>query len=348
MLGALLMSGGGDNKQYNLNLRKAFNDTPDSRFEEYVDSKGNLANAWRMIDTYQKGGDMSGFAMHGNMTPDQQAQYWIKKAEGGRFNKADFGRFHAAEDKSLLEGNYPGGTEVRKGTDAYDKYFPDGTTRYDQFTSGEARESGEGTGGTGGTWGGNDNIYFPMLVPEYTSPSAQDWSAYMPRVGPYDTPTPSLSVEGGLLYQPWTTEYQQQFVPSNLWDYQPPVLSLPAVSFSNPISGFSPEEVIEASREIVNPSTKSTSNFYEDLENRGGKGPGDIGYGTSSPTGSISLGDLLGGWWGDDDVDYGDMSGNESEYGAGSSTGLGLGVGMGDEGEHGAGHFGLGDPDMAG
>ena len=84
------------------------------------------------------------------------------------------------------------------------------------------------------------------------------------------------------------------------------------------------------------------------MENRGGKGPGDIGYGTSSPTGSISLGDLLGGWWGDDDVDYGDMSGNESEYGAGSSTGLGLGVGMGDEGEHGAGHFGLGDPDMAG
>jgi len=184
-----------------------------------------------------------------------------------------------------------------------------------------------------------------MLVPEYTSPSAQDWSAYMPRVGPYDAPVPSLDVEGGLLYQPWTTEYQQQFVPSNLWDYQPPVLSLPEVSFSNPISGFSPEEVIEASREIVNPSTKSTSNFYEDLENRGGKGPGDIGYGTSSPTGSISLGDLLGGWWGDDDVDYGDMSGNESEYGAGQ--GLGLGVDMGDESEFGAGAFGMdSDPDL--
>ena len=120
--------GGGKNKRYNLNLRKAFSDTPDSQFERYVDTTGDLANAWRMIDTYQKGGDMSGFAMHNNMTPAQQAQYWIKKAEGGRFNKADFGRFHAAEDKALLEGKYPGGTKVRKGTDIYSQYFPEGTT----------------------------------------------------------------------------------------------------------------------------------------------------------------------------------------------------------------------------
>ena len=78
MLGALLMSGGGDNKRYNLNLRKEFSDTPDSTFESYVDSRGDLANAWRQIQENPE-------------SPD--SQYWIKKAEGGRFNKADFGRF---------------------------------------------------------------------------------------------------------------------------------------------------------------------------------------------------------------------------------------------------------------
>ena len=93
-----------------------------------------------------------------------------------------------------------------------------------------------------------DNVYFPMLVPEYAPPSAQDWTSYMPRVGPYDAPTPYLGggapanfpqatlypgvgadVDagipdyniGGLLYQPWTTEYQQAFVQPNIWNFEP-------------------------------------------------------------------------------------------------------------------------------
>lgn len=250
-----MCSGGGDNKQYNLNLRKAFADTPDSRFEEYIDSRGDLANAWRMIDTYQKGGDMSGFAMHGDMTPEEQAQYWIRKAEGGRFNKADFGRFHAAEDKSLLEGSYPGGTEVRKGTEAHSQYFPEGTTRYDQFTSGG--DSGGGGGGGSGPpdWDDpdppsgtgpypDDNIYFPMLVPDYEAPRSLDWGRFMPRgqqganVRPGDiwSGAPDLSGAGGLLYQPWTSNYADRFVPDNLWDYQPPELKVGRPKFyQNPL-----------------------------------------------------------------------------------------------------------------
>ena len=298
--------GGGKNKQYNLNLRKAFADTPDSRFEEYVDSKGNLANAWRMIDTYQKGGDMSGFAMHGNMTPAEQAQYWIRKAEGGRFNKADFGRFHAAEDKSLLEGNYPGGTEVRKGTDAYSEYFPDGTTRYDQFTSG-GTDSG-GSGGSGGLPPGinplpelgpypANNIYFPILETEYTAPNAQDWSQYMPVDGlltggaqarypqaifpPLDdaggvlSQTPSEPITGGeqfdiggLLYQPWSTEYQQAFVPGNIWQYDPNQFGVGEVSYrSNPFSLNLPEDW----EELLGPfeEEEEEEESESDIEQRG-------------------------------------------------------------------------------
>ncbi len=303
--------GGGDNKQYNLNLRKAFADTPDSRFESYVDSRGDLANAWRMIDTYQKGGDMSGFAMHGNMTPAEQAQYWIRKAEGGRFNKADFGRFHAAEDKSLLEGNYPGGTEVRKGTDAYDKYFPEGTTRFDQFSSEGAGESGGegGGGGGGGSGGGNPlpelgpyptpNVYFPILETEYNPPVAQDWSQYMPVGGllsggaqaryprayfpPLDDDgrvlpqTPSEPITGGqqfdipgLLYQPWTTEYQQAFVPGNIWQYDPNQFGVGQVKYiDNPFGSL---QLPEDWEDLLGPFDEDEEEEEEsnsDIEQRG-------------------------------------------------------------------------------
>jgi len=168
-----------------------------------------------MIDTYQKGGDMSGFAMHGNMTPAQQAQYWIKKAEGGRFNKADFGRFHAAEDKSLLEGNYPGGTKVKKGTDAYSKYFPDGTTRYSQFTSGGEREGSGNESGPRGlldqSW--SRNVHFPMLVPDYT----------VPQYSPMTNPWTGQNIDAS--YMPWT-EQGLLNVPEEVRHYKPPELML--------------------------------------------------------------------------------------------------------------------------
>ena len=41
----------------------------------------------------------------------------------------------------------------------------------------------------------------------------------------FDTP--------GLLYQPWSTEYQQAFVPGNLWNYVPPELNVGAPQYSS-------------------------------------------------------------------------------------------------------------------
>ena len=115
------------------------------------------------------------------------------------------------------------------------------------------------------------NIYFPMLDTAYTAPNAQDWSAYMPAGSPFtggaqarypqavfppewgtDTPyanssnplfnqgPPPEPAGGmpyydipGLLYQPGSTEYQQAFVPGNLWNYVPPELNVGAPWYSS-------------------------------------------------------------------------------------------------------------------
>ena len=285
MAGGVLDGGGGDNKQYNLNLRKAFADTPDSRFEAYVDSRGDLANAWRMIDTYQKGGDMSGFAMHGDMTPEEQAQYWIRKAEGGRFNKADFGRFHAAEDKSLLEGSYPGGTEVRKGTDAYSEYFPEGTTRYDQFSSGGSERIGDTVFTTPVKSpieeAAERNIYFPMLVPEYSAPQALDYSAY--------TSMSPFGGDGGLLYQPGIQQYREAYpIADNILSYQPPEIGFPQVTYSRPIVLGIMEEGGEGGGGSSKKKGKKKGDELTELDMRGadpdamGMMPGEQGYGLFS------------------------------------------------------------------
>ena len=145
-------------------------------------------------------------------------------------------------------------------------------------SSGESsggRSGGGGGGGGGlinplpelGPYPAN-NIYFPVLETEYTAPNAQDFSAYMPvdglltggaqarypqavfpslddegRVLPQ---TPSEGIEdgqqfdiGGLLYQPWSTEYQQAFVPGNIWQYDPNQFGVGEVSYrSNPFGSL--------------------------------------------------------------------------------------------------------------
>jgi len=78
-----------------------------------------------------------------------------------------------------------------------------------------------------------DNMYFPQLVPEYEAPHAQDWSQYLPSWinGP-------LSQMGGLLYQPGTQEYHEQFpMPENIWNYQPPQINRQPVQYMNPMFG---------------------------------------------------------------------------------------------------------------
>ena len=101
------------------------------------------------------------------------------------------------------------------------------------------------------------NIYFPMLVPEYSDPKAQDWSQYMPQG------------QSGLLYQPWSQEYGEQFMQPNIWDYQPPELKVGRPQyFKNPLG-------IMDVTEYVPPSESTTTNPNDDLENRGGP---DGGY----------------------------------------------------------------------
>ena len=141
------------------------------------------------------------------------------------------------------------------------------------WESAPAPESGGGGSSSGGLLNPlpeigpypNENIYHPVLETEYTAPNAQDWSQYMPVDGlltggaqarypqaifpPLDEEggvlpqTPSAPITGGaqfdtpgLLYQPWSTEYQQAFVPGNIWQYDPNQFGVGEVSYrTNPM-----------------------------------------------------------------------------------------------------------------
>jgi len=158
-----------------------------------------------------------------------------------------------------------------------------------------------------------NNVYFPMLTQAYNAPSASDWSEYMPQPGPFANPNiPDLtggaigqyeqavfpgspqvvadqdySGMGGLLYQPWSTEYQQAFVPPNLWNYDP-------VQFDNPVvwnKPFSPLTV----HEYVAPKPKSGPGPVPGPGNQAGVESGlfdgNPGYGISDDVGWDSLSD---------------------------------------------------------
>ena len=186
-----------------------------------------------------------------------------------------------------------------------------------------------------------DNVYFPMLVPEYAPPSAQDWSAYMPRVGPYDAPVPYLGggapanfpqatlypgigedVDpgipdyniGGLLYQPWTTEYQQAFVPPNIWNYTPPQLNVGSPTFSGtPATAFL--EVVQPEPE---PPEEPPYDWVNDPEGRrGGKDPE---HDNNEVTGDL-LG-WLGSFFGGDEPDPTGPEAEVSDANNPSTTGV--------------------------
>ena len=204
---------------------------------------------------------------------------------------------------------------------------PSGQAWWQTYSSSPAPESGGGeSGGSRGGGGLLDpggpprgpypeaNVYFPMLVPDYAPPSAQDWTSYMPRVGPYDAPTPYLGggapanfpqatlypgvgadVDagipdyniGGLLYQPWTTEYQQAFVQPNIWNYEPNQFGVGPVQYYGapfgPINVVPPEELFVEEEEEED----------EYVDPPGGDSPDDtadqsIGIGDVNPNPSIS------------------------------------------------------------
>ena len=120
------------------------------------------------------------------------------------------------------------------------------------------------------------NVYFPMLVPEYSAPQALDYSAY--------TGMSPFGGQGGLLYQPGTQQYREAFpIADNILSYQPPQLGFPQVTYSNPIVlGLIEEGLSEGGGGGGGSSATTPSNGLTDLDMRGtpdGSDTGDFGEG---------------------------------------------------------------------
>jgi hypothetical protein len=156
------------------------------------------------------------------------------------------------------------------------------------------------------------NKYFPMLTTAYEAPGFQDFSAYM---------TPGVfSGNNGALYQPWA---------GREFSYTPPEFNVGPVQYYAPVN---PLEIVFEEEMSEDPSSgTNSSDGLTDLDMRGGKGPGDIGYGTNSPS------DPNAGWgggYGDPAVAEGDHTGT-----SGSETfGLGESESVGPSAEWGGGH----------
>jgi len=128
---------------------------------------------------------------------------------------------------ALKTGDYHGGasgrTDYMPGTDAWKTLFPgiDPETRFEDWLDTGAANTTTTPTDPSLPWddpGNKQNIFHPMLVPEYTSPEA---------------------VSGiPLDYQPWTSDYQQQYVPENIWNYAPPELTVGRPGFTPPPTGL--------------------------------------------------------------------------------------------------------------
>lgn len=172
------------------------------------------------------------------------------------------------------------------------------TAAYEGYLN-NLRGSGSGGGGGGGGGGGISisvperppiPLVYPMITPEYSAPMAQDFSAYMPADSIFGG-------QNGLLYQPWSQEYLQQYVPQGLINYTPPEINgMMPVYRQNPIGLL---DVIAAAEELVaeeggSGGDKKPKSSDDDLDMRGGKGPGDVGYNASNPAyGYANIGELV-------------------------------------------------------
>jgi len=88
----------------------------------------------------------------------------------------------------------------------------------------------------------------PLARQEYTAPAAQDWSGWM-----FGSP---FGEQGGLLYQPWSAEYGQQYVPSNIWNWNPMEMSK-ATAFAPPIASTS---ILGDSTSVANTTANNNNN----------------------------------------------------------------------------------------
>jgi len=156
---------------------------------------------------------------------------------------------------------------------------------------------------------------YPMTTPSYTPPSAQDFSAY--------TSMSPFGGEGGLLYQPWSAEYLNRYVPQSLLNYTPPELSLARPTYMpNPLGLM---ELIEiAEEEVASEGESKDKDGKKKTEDRRGGGRGGPfspdDYGDLSPAQKAAinsqveqmnlsdddLGNIMGGAGEDNSSDFGD------------------------------------------
>ncbi len=156
------------------------------------------------------------------------------------------------------------------------------------------------SGGGGGGGGGGSSIQardidpvYPMIMQAYSAPNAQDWSAYMPD----DT---FLGGDGGLLYQPWSQQYLDRYVPQGLVDYVPPEINgMMPVYYQNPIGLLNvaefASELEEARAEAAAAAAKPAPTRDPFGDPRGGGREGDAddpGY-NNPQYGYQSIGDMV-------------------------------------------------------
>jgi len=78
----------------------------DSDYETYVDSRGDLASTWLLIDDYLNDKNLGQYPMQHGMTPIEQAEYWVHQ---GIQTKTAFGKLHARTEKQakMAETRHP-------------------------------------------------------------------------------------------------------------------------------------------------------------------------------------------------------------------------------------------------
>jgi len=205
---------------------------PNVDFTAYVDHYPDLKNAWAMIEAKITGKDMSKVKNTGNpnLTPDQQADYWIKRMPVGNINdlaaaKKAFGQAHAAEDNALMIGKYMGATDYTKGSDAWKDLFSDygskpgdPNTRYEDYidttTTTTDTDTDTDTDTTTTTTTDQDitnprsHPWVDTVLKENLSFKAQDLSRFMtkPGTGVWDSGV-NLGENKGLMFQRYTPEF---------------------------------------------------------------------------------------------------------------------------------------------
>jgi len=191
--------------------------------------------------------DNSNYAVYTDSYPDLIANYNANWRDKG-VSKAEFGAMHWNKSGRAEGRSMPG---VSSG--------------------GGSGESG-GSSGSSGRSGLLDsdigpyprpNKYFPLLTQAYDRPQARDYSEFIQAGNPFGG-------DGGLLYQPWSQQYSEQYgLPNEIAQYQPNIFGVGRVGYYGapfgPLNITPPEELFGNEEEEEEESD-------DDRGSRGGEG----------------------------------------------------------------------------